>query len=61
MEDTVGVCELADIEAILGKQVYGRLGWFLDDEDIVSDDMVEAADSGYDPISVLHTEAVVQD
>ena len=50
-----------NVEAILGKQVYGCLGWFLDDEDIVADDMVEAANSGYDSISVLHTEAVVQD
>ena len=50
-----------NVEAIVGKQVYGRHGWVLDDEDIMADDMVEAADSGYDPIPVLHTEAVVED
>ena len=50
-----------NIEAIVGKQVYCRHGWVLDDEDIMADDMVEAADSGDDTIPVLHTEAVVQD
>ena len=50
-----------NVEAIFGKQVYGRPVWFLDDEDIMADDMVEAADSGYDSIPVLHAEAVVQD
>ena len=54
-----GIIGKLNVKAILGNQVYCRHGRFLDDKDIVADDMVEAADSGYDSIPVFHTEAVI--